>query len=436
VAEFFAKEGSDSWWIRPIGDFVPEGHECPSCGGRELEKDSDIIDVWFESGASHAAVLGHREGLPWPSSLYLEGTDQYRGWFHSSLLIAVANHGTPPYSEVVCHGFTLDGDGRKMSKSLGNVISPQEVAKRRGAEVLRLWVSMVNYTDDLRFSQEIISRNAEAYRKIRNTFRFLLGNLHDFQPARDALDLDALSEIDLWALDRTNELIRKMRSAYEGFEFHLCYHSLHNFCTVDLSSLYLDVVKDRLYVLAPASPERRATQTVLYRIAEATARLMAPILPFTAEEVWNNLPVAEGRSESVHLELFPAPSAISVDAAWRERWQTLLSVREKVTAALEVERTAKKIGTSLEAAVTVSSPSPTLEILRESGMDLANLFIVSRVVLREGAGEPSVEVTRAPGEKCARCWHYREDVGRNPATPNACGRCAAIVESLGPAQVG
>lgn len=434
VADIFSREGSDAWWARPVTDFVPAGHTCPSCGGKELEKESDIVDVWFESGTSHSAVLGQREDLPWPSSLYLEGTDQYRGWFNSSLLVAVGNRKKPPYSEVVCHGFALDGEGRKMSKSMGNTISPQEVVDRNGAEVLRLWVSMVNYTDDVRLSPEILSRNAEAYRKIRNTFRFLLGNLAGFDPARDAVEPSRLEGIDLWTMDRLNDLARRMRTAYEGFEFHTCYHALHNFCAVDLSSLYLDVVKDRLYVSAPDDPARRAAQTVLHRLARNISRLMAPILPFTAEEVWSGIPGAKSDCESVHLELFPAEIALPVDAHWRERWGRLLDAREKVTAALEVERQSKRIGTSLEAEVTVHAPADTLKILEEQGDSLAGLFIVSAARPGDVSDELRVEVRRAEGAKCARCWKYTTDVGSDTRHPQACARCAAIVAQLGAAQ--
>ncbi len=432
VAEVFSREGSDAWWARPASDFLPDGHACPSCSAKEMEKESDIIDVWFESGASHAAVLGQRADLPWPSSLYVEGTDQYRGWFHSSLLIAVGNRNAAPYSEVVCHGFTLDGEGRKMSKSLGNVISPQEVVESRGAEVLRLWVAMVNYTDDMRLSPEILERNVEAYRKIRNTFRFLLGNLDGFDPARDSVATASLEELDLWILDRANFLIERMRSAYEGFEFHLCHQALHNFCAVDLSSLYLDIVKDRLYISAPASAARQAARTTLYRIAEAVCRLMAPILPFTAEEIWKHLPPAADRLPSVHLALFPAPEPLPVDAAWREEWKGLLTIREAVTSALEIERKAGSIGTSLEAAVTLDAPDSTLALLRRHEAFLADLFIVSRAEPGRAAEVLQVAVRRAPGEKCARCWHLREDVGSDPSVPGTCARCAAIVRGLAP----
>jgi isoleucyl-tRNA synthetase len=433
AAALFAREGSDAWWTRPTDDFVPEGHACPSCASRRLEKESDIIDVWFESGASHAAVLGRRPDLPWPSALYVEGTDQYRGWFHSSLLVAVANRGRAPYREVLCHGFTLDGEGRKMSKSLGNVISPQDVVGELGAEVLRLWVSQLDYVDDMRLSREILDRNVEAYRKVRNTFRYFLGNLHDFDPAAHAAPPERLAGIDLWALDRLDDLIARMRSAYEAFEFHVCYHALNNFCAATMSSLYLDVVKDRLYVSAAGSPGRRAAQTVLHRTAEAVCRLMAPILPFTAEEVWRELPGRDGRAESVHLETFPDPAPAGVDDAFRSRWQALLDLRARVNAALEAERKARRIGQSLEAAVRLRAEGEAHRTLRAHQAELAELFIVSGVEIEEGPDGPDgpdVEVRRAPGTKCPRCWHVRTDVDAGPSGPGVCGRCAPVVKAL------
>jgi len=435
VARIFQEEGSDAWWARPVSDFLPAGHACPACGSRHLEKEHDIIDVWFESGVSHAAVLGRRDDLPWPAAIYVEGTDQYRGWFHSSLLVAVANRKAPPYSEVVCHGFTLDGEGRKMSKSQGNVISPQDVIGRMGAEVLRLWVSMVNYVDDMRLSDEILARNAEAYRKIRNTFRYFLGNLHDFDPAKDAVPADRLPPIDLWALDELNALIARMRDGYEGFEFHVAHHALHNFCAVTMSSLYLDAAKDRLYVSGASSPERRAAQTVLYSTAEAVCLLMAPILPFTAEEVWKELPGRASRPESVHLGLFPEPLPLPVDEAFRAQWSRLLALRDKITAAIEVERQAKRIGQSLEAAVRLTASGELLAFLRDTASDLAPLFIVSKVEIGEGPGELHLEVRQAPGTKCARCWHIREDVGADPEFSVLCARCVPIVRALGETRV-
>jgi isoleucyl-tRNA synthetase len=291
---------------------------------------------------------------------------------------------------------------------------------------------MVDYLDDVRLSDEILDRNAEAYRKIRNTFRYFLGNLHDFDPARDAVPPADLPEMDLWALDQVNAIIARAREGYEGFEFHTVHHALHNFCAVEMSSLYLDVVKDRLYVESADSPARRAAQTVLYRAAESLCLLMAPILPFTAEEVWRELPGREGRTGSVHLALLPERLPLAVDGDFRERWKRLLSIREKVTAAIEIERQAKRIGQALEAVVTIRASGEPLLFLRRYAGEIGSLFIVSKVVLEEGSSaEPEITVSRAPGVKCARCWHTLEDVGRDPENPTLCGRCAPIVRRLG-----
>ncbi|HZI93127.1 MAG TPA: isoleucine--tRNA ligase, partial [Patescibacteria group bacterium] len=315
VADCFHKEGADAWWKRPVSDFLEAGTACPGCGGKSFRKESDIIDVWFESGVSHAAVLTSRPELTWPANVYLEGHDQYRGWFNSSLLVGVANRQRPPYDEVITHGFTLDGQGQKMSKSLGNVISPQDVTGKMGAEVLRLWVSMVNYIDDMKLSDEILDRNVEAYRKLRNTFRYLLSNIPDFDPATGLVEENDMVEIDRWAMSQLDDLTRRVLSAYEAYEFHTVHHALHNFCTVTMSSLYLDILKDRLYTSVPWSNDRRSAQTAIYLIAHAVCRLMAPILPFTAEEIWETLPRAKGDPESVHLALFPKPADASAARA-------------------------------------------------------------------------------------------------------------------------
>jgi len=318
-----------------------------------------------------------------------------------------------------------------MSKSLGNVIAPQNVTSKMGAEVLRLWVSMVNFLDDVRLSDEILERNAEAYRKIRNTFRYFLGNLHDFDPARDLVPAEKVLEIDRWALEQLSGLIARVRSGYEGLEFHLSHHALHNFCAVDMSSVYLDVIKDRLYVESADSHARRSAQTVLFHCAESLCLLIAPILPFTAEEVWKVLPGRGARAESVHLSLFPRPASAGADESFRSRWQKLFAIREKVTAALEMERQSKKIGQSLEAAVRIRAAGETLALLRSAAPDLAPLFIVSRVSIEEAPRDLEVIVERAPGARCSRCWHIREDLGADPDHPALCARCAPIVRRLG-----
>ncbi|HET9480251.1 MAG TPA: isoleucine--tRNA ligase, partial [Candidatus Polarisedimenticolia bacterium] len=385
VADIFRREGADAWWRRPASDFLGGGAACPGCGSTSLAKEADIIDVWFESGVSHAAVLGKRADLPWPADVYVEGHDQYRGWFNSSLLIAVANRNRPPYDEVITHGFTLDGQGQKMSKSLGNVISPQDVVGKLGAEVLRLWVSMVNYIDDMRLSDEILERNVEAYRKVRNTFRYILGNIHDFDPARDRVPDRELAPLDRWAIMQLDDLTTRVVRAFEAYEFHTVHHALHNFCAVTMSSLYLDVLKDRLYTSVPDSRARRSAQTALWRIGHALCRLMAPILPFTSEEIWAALPREANDPESVHLALFPPLAGADSAERTAERldWQDLLEVREQVTRALEAERRAERIGSSLEAAVTLGASGERAGRLARHRDHLPALFIVSKVDLRE-----------------------------------------------------
>ncbi len=435
VAGIFRTEGADAWWKRPVADFLPDGAACPSCGGKSLEKEADIIDVWFESGVSHAAVLGKRPDLPWPATVYVEGHDQYRGWFNSSLLTAVANRGKPPYRQVITHGFTLDGQGRKMSKSLGNVISPQDVAGKLGAEILRLWVSMVNYIEDMRLSDEILDRNVEAYRKIRNTFRYILGNLNDFDPARDSVAEDQMLPLDRWALLKLDDLTREVVPAYESYAFHTVHHALHNFCAVTLSSLYFDILKDRLYTSVAWSRERRSAQTALHRIGHAVCRLMAPIVPFTADEIWQELPRVAGDPESVHLALFPAPSgdAASPDrAALRREREALLAVREQVLPALEAERRAQTIGAALEACITLKAEPALHAQLQAHREELPFLFIVSAVEL-EPAPEGSaltVGVRRAEGSKCARCWNVLPTVGADPELAVLCARCATAVRAI------
>ncbi|HEY3176062.1 MAG TPA: isoleucine--tRNA ligase [Candidatus Polarisedimenticolia bacterium] len=442
VAGIFMTEGADAWWRRPVGDFLDPATVCAACGAARFRKESDIIDVWFESGVSHAAVLARREGLAWPARVYVEGHDQYRGWFNSSLLVAVANRKRPPYDEVITHGFTLDGQGQKMSKSLGNVISPQDVVGKMGAEVLRLWVSMVNYIDDMRLSDEILDRNVEAYRKIRNTFRYLLGNLHDFDPRRDAVPDDQLLDLDRWALLQLDDLTVKVVSSFEGYEFHTVHHALHNFSAVTMSSLYFDILKDRLYTCVAWSRERRSAQTALYRIAHAVCRLMSPILPFTAEEIWEALPKADRDPESVHISEFPAQGSAQTWAAGdpktrarlREEWERLFALREVVTRALEVERREGRIGGSIEAAVLLKASPEVEPLLRAHVADLPAFLIVSKVDLEPAAAAgPSgldVAVRRAPGAKCERCWNVLESVGRDPELPSLCARCCSVVREI------
>ena len=397
--------------------------------------------MWFESGVSHAAVLGKKPDLPWPAQVYVEGHDQYRGWFNSSLLVAVGNRERPPYNEVITHGFTLDGQGQKMSKSLGNVISPHEVVDKMGAEVLRLWVSMVDYIDDMRLSSEILDRNVEAYRKLRNTFRYILGNIHDFDPKTHMVADEELLDLDRWALMQLDELTAEVVSSFEGYEFHTVHHALHNFCAVTMSSLYFDILKDRLYTSVPGSHQRRSAQTVLYRIGHSLCRLIAPILPFTSEEIWMRLPRVGEDPESVHLTLFPEQVASdrTVLAGFRADWERLLGVREEVTRALEAERRADTIGSSLEAAVRLEVAPEISEILERYRDDLPGLFIVSRVDVEQvpapPTGDPAsgvkVSVSKAPGSKCARCWNVLETVGSDRELSELCHRCCAAVREIG-----
>jgi isoleucyl-tRNA synthetase len=443
VASIFRQgRGGDEWYVRSARELLPPGTRCASCGGESFRKETDILDVWFDSGCSHAAVLEARPELRWPAELYLEGSDQHRGWFQSSLLEAVGTRDAPPYKTVVTHGFFVDGDGRKMSKSLGNVITHDELLPKYGAEVLRLWVAAEDYTQDIRVSMEILDRLADAYRRMRNTFRFLLGNLGDFDPARDRQSSARLDEVDRWILDRLARLIGRVRRAYEEYEFHTVFHGVHNFCAVDLSALYLDVIKDRLYTSRADDPRRRAAQTTCYDVFTTLARLMAPILTFTCEEAWRHLPGA--RAESVHLERFPEAAREWLDETLKRDWDRLLEVRREVAKALETARNGKLIGSGLEAAVRImNAPEDLPELLRAKRELLPTLFIVSRVELERSSAAASVTyesqdipglvigVDRARGEKCERCWMRSEHVGENAAHPTLCERCVPVVVGLG-----
>jgi isoleucyl-tRNA synthetase len=432
VAGLFEQEGSDIWFAYEAGRLLPPGAACPQCGSAALEKETDILDVWFDSGVSHAAVLEQRAGLASPCDLYLEGSDQHRGWFQSSLLTAVGTRGRAPYRSVLTHGFVVDGKGEKMAKSKGNVISPDEVIRQYGAEVLRLWVASENYQEDMRISPDILKRLSEAYRKIRNTCRFMLGNLKDFNPAQDAVAYPELQEIDRWALYRFNQLVRRVSRAYAEYEFHTIYHGITNFCITDMSAVYLDVLKDRLYCSASRSPERRAAQTVIYQVLKGLLELLAPVLSFTADEAWQLLPGA--KPESVHLSAFPQPREEYDDAALAGRWETLLKLRDTVLKELESARVGRQIGNSLEAAIRIDAAGALHDLLRQYSGMLADIFIVSRVELGlqgtapdEGGLEKLVEaaavtVLRAAGSKCQRCWKYYPG-----DDPEVCPRCSTAL---------
>src|SRR6185295_16030228 len=431
--------GGDEWYAREARDLLPPGTRCAKCQGESFRKENDILDVWFDSGCSHAAVLETRPELHWPAELYLEGSDQHRGWFQSSLLEAVGTRDAPPYKTVVTHGFFVDGEGRKMSKSLGNFITLDELLPKFGAEVLRLWVAAEDYTQDIRVSMEILDRLADAYRRMRNTFRFLLGNLGDFDPARDRQSYARLDEVDRWILDRLARLIGRVRRAYDEYEFHTVFHGVHNFCAVDLSALYLDIIKDRLYTSRADDPRRRAAQTTCYDVFSTLARLMAPILTFTCEEAWRFLPGAH--AESVHLERFPEVPLPWLDDTLKREWDRLLEVRREVAKALELARGQKLIGSGLEAAVRIASaPEDLPALLGAKQAGLPTLFIVSRVEVGSGAAGAVhyesqeipglvIDVDRAPGDKCERCWTRSPAVGLDAEHPTLCDRCVAVLRA-------
>ncbi len=433
VADVFEKESADAWYTRSATELLPEGYRCSKCDGQEWTKETDILDVWFDSGSSSIAVLEHRPELRWPADVYIEGGDQFRGWFNSSLMVGLAVHNRAPYRTVLTHGWTVDAQGKAMHKSAGNAVPPDEVIKESGAEILRLWCASSNYFDDMRCSDEILQRVTDGYRKLRNTARFALGNLHGFDPQHDAVAEADMLEIDRWALAELDVVTRKARQAYDDYEFHAVYHALYNFCTVTLSARYFDIIKDRLYTFAPRSHARRSAQTALYRIADSLARLLGPILAFTADEIWENLPAgAEARQVSVHLATFPEARE-EADYERFTNWERMFEVREDVLRALEEARTAKQIGSSLEARVEISAAGATYDLLEQYRDELRYLFIVSQVdVLRAetGANEVAIKILAAEGEKCERCWNYSTRVGESAKYPTVCERCVTALEEI------
>jgi isoleucyl-tRNA synthetase len=452
VIGWFRREGADAWYQHSAEELLPAGTRC-TCGKARWRKERDILDVWFDSGSSNLAVLdppgASKADLPWPADMYLEGPDQYRGWFHSSLLIGVAVRGAAPYRQVLTHGWTLDEHGRPMSKSLGNTVLPSEICEKWGADLLRLWVASQDYQSDVRMSDNVMTQLSEAYRKIRNTFRFALGNLFDFDPAADAIPETDLEEIDRWMLQRTRQLIFEAENFYRAFDFHRVYHALHDFCVVELSAFYFDILKDRLYTSAPKSWARRSAQTAVYRIANALVRMLAPILAFTSEEIWTHLPHTADEPDSVHIALFPRPAECRAfpDEALDERWAHLREVRTDVLKALEQARAQKRISGALEARVVLAVKGTLAELLELYAAWLPALFIVSQVELRlPGAAcdpEPdairsqtlpglSVAVRRADGTKCERCWNYSIRVGESGDYPSLCERCVAALREIDP----
>lgn len=440
VSEIFGKEGSDAWFAHEAEYFLPEGYKCPHCGASEgFDKETDIMDVWFDSGSSHAAVLEKRPYLKRPADVYLEGADQYRGWFQSSLLTSVAGGHGSPFKQIVTHGWTVDGEGKKMSKSLGNGIDPQDIIKQYGADILRLWVASSDYHADIRISKEILKQLSDNYRKIRNTARFCLGNLYDFDPDKDMLPNEELEELDKYALMKLDEVIDTARKGYEIYEYHTAAHAIHNFCVVDMSNFYFDVLKDRLYTSVSTSKTRRAAQTVLYKILDSLTLLLTPILAFTADEIWKFMP--HDKSKNPASPLFndiPQPDFIKTDDGFMEKWDKIHKIRVDVQKALEIARNEKKIGKSLEARIVLGADGELYDFLKSVETALPEIFITSdvEVVQEKQAFTGDVEgltvgVEGAKGEKCERCWKFSETVGKDAKHPQLCAHCAAVLAEMG-----
>ncbi|MDD4343617.1 MAG: isoleucine--tRNA ligase [Eubacteriales bacterium] len=436
IQDLFRENGSDIWFAKDAMELIPEGLKCEHCGSNEFSKETDIMDVWFDSGSSHRAVLTTREDLSWPADLYLEGSDQHRGWFNSSLNTSVATTGKAPYRAVLTHGFLVDEKGRKMSKSLGNGVDPLDVINQMGADILRLWVSSADYRSDVAVSPNIIKQAAEGYKKIRNTFRFLLGNVSDFDYAKNKVSKEDMLEIDRWAMNKLYNLTEKVSKAYEEYEFHVVYHSIHKFCTVDMSAFYLDIIKDRLYASKPDSIKRRSAQTVMYEICLALIKMLTPVLSFTMEEVYSHLS-AENKEVSPQLIGWPELDKSFEDKELEEKWSKILKIREFVAKPLEEKRRAKEIGHSLNAEVILYADGELYDFIKNIEEDLAEIFIVSQASVKnlsELAGDSAyssedfenlkVVINKASGVKCERCWIYTDDVGSDPDHPEICARCA------------
>jgi isoleucyl-tRNA synthetase len=441
VSALFREHGSNIWFEQPARDLLPDGFTCPHCGHGGFTKETDIMDVWFDSGSTHAAVLDERPELHFPADIYLEGGDQYRGWFQSSMLTSIAAKGVAPYKQIITHGWTVDGEGRAMHKSLGNAVAPEEIIKDYGADMLRLWVSSADYRQDMRISKEILKQLSEAYLKIRNTARYMLGNLSGFDP--DALvPCENLPELDRWALSRFNELVKKVRVSYLSYEFHSVYRGIYNFCVVDLSNFYLDIIKDRLYCGGTDSLSRRSAQTAMYLILDGMTRMLAPILAFTSEEIWHAMPHARSADAgSVLYNDMPAyDPSLSLTPAQAERWEKAAALRADVNKALELARNEKRIGKSLEANVTLCSTDPALFTTLE-GINLKELCIVSKAAVSPAPVEGyrgencpglTVAVESATAPKCPRCWMHDEHIGGPGEHPELCPRCASVISRLNP----
>lgn len=439
VSDIFGKEGSDAWYAHDAEYFLPEGFKCPHCGkSNGFEKESDIMDVWFDSGSSHAAVCRKRPYLKWPADVYLEGADQYRGWFQSSLLTSVAAGDGAPYKQIITHGWTVDGEGRKMSKSLGNGIAPQEIISKYGADILRLWVASADYHADIRISPEILKQISDNYRKLRNTARYCLGNLYDFDPDKDMVSNDELEELDKYALMKLDEVIAIARKGYDEYEYHTTAHALHNFCVVDMSNFYFDVLKDRLYTTAPDSKSRRAAQTVLYKVLDALTLILTPILAFTCDEIWTAMKHDKSRNpEGPLFNSIPTADYIETDEAFIAKWDRIHEIRTDVQKALELARNEKVIGKPLEAKVTLYADGELADFLKSELKSLPEIFITSAVEIADGEGEfkgdvkgLSITVNKADGAKCERCWKFSDTVGQDSEHPTLCAHCAETMKQL------
>lgn len=439
ISKIFGEEGSDAWYAHDAEYFLPEGFKCPHCGSSKgFDKEKDIMDVWFDSGSSHAAVCKNRPYLKTPADVYLEGADQYRGWFQSSLLTSVAGGAKAPYKQIITHGWTVDGEGKKMSKSLGNGIDPQEIVSQYGADILRLWVASADYHADIRISKEILKQISDNYRKLRNTARYCLGNLYDFDPDKDMVENDKLEELDKYALMKLDEVIRTARAAYEEYDYHTAAYAMHNFCVVSMSNFYFDVLKDRLYTSAPASATRRAAQTVLYKVLDALTLLLTPILAYTADEIWLAMPHDSGRNpESPLFNEIPNADFIETDEEFIAKWDKIHAVRVDVQKALELARNEKIIGKPLEAKVSLFADGELYDFLKSVENDLPEIFITSYVSVEKGEGNVrgdveglSVSVSKAEGEKCERCWKYSHTVGTNTRHPTLCSCCADVMKEI------
>ncbi len=440
IADIMEAEGSSVWFAKSAEELLPPGFTCPECKAAKFKKEEDILDVWFDSGVSHQSVLRMRPQLQFPADLYLEGSDQHRGWFQSAILTSMPIENKPPFTSVLTHGFVVDGEGRKMSKSLGNVVSPQDVIKTYGADVLRMWVASCDYYEDIRISKEILERTSEAYRKIRNTARFILGNLYDFDPNKNRLDHKDLLEIDKWALSKSYSLVNEIAGYYDAFEFHKVFRALYNFCTIELSSFYLDVSKDRLYTYAPNSTERRSCQTAIYDIMLILVKSLAPIAPFTAEEIWSKLKLEED-ALSVHASSWPVAREGYIDKVLEEKWEKIFVLRPHIMKAIEEKRVKGVVGDSMEVGVTLYiKDAGKYGFLRDFSDELAGVFIVSQFKLEDVDKLPSgkeglleveglgVYAEKASGEKCERCWNYSEAVGSDAAHPKLCKRCLVVLK--------